>query len=263
VRTQFVDAANGVRFAYREAGPRRAEPLVLLAHFRGNLDAWDPALVAALSITRPIIMVDNAGIGRSSGETPRTVDAMALDAAAFADALHLRQADVLGFSLGGYVAQQLAADRPDLVRRLVLAGTAPPGTGADRALSGSVHARATKPVLGPRDLLSLFFPVEHTEAGLAYLRRLGAPRSDPDLPVRETSWRAQIDAARDWGNSTFAQSPHQPTLVAHGAADVMVDVDKAELIPASTRRIYPGCGHGFLFQEPRRFAADVNDFLEA
>jgi pimeloyl-ACP methyl ester carboxylesterase len=122
-----VEAANGVRYAYRRLGAAAYPPLVLLQHFRGNLDNWDPALIDALASRRDVIMFDNAGVGGSTGITPRTVTPMAHDAMRFLDALHLPEIDLLGFSLGGFVAQELTLIRARLVRRLVLAGTGPQG----------------------------------------------------------------------------------------------------------------------------------------
>ncbi|MFY0584188.1 alpha/beta fold hydrolase [Cystobacter fuscus] len=128
-KNQFVQGTNGVRYAYRRLGTASSSvpPLVLLQHFRGNLDNWDPAFVDALSAGREVILFDNAGVGLSSGTVPSTVAQMARDAIAFLEALNVKQADLLGFSLGGFIAQELALIRPALVRRLVLAGTGPKG----------------------------------------------------------------------------------------------------------------------------------------
>jgi pimeloyl-ACP methyl ester carboxylesterase len=119
--TQVLDAANGVRYAYRTTGPDDAPPLVMLQHFRGNLDNWDPALVDALARSHRAITFDNRGVAASSGRTPSTVAQMALDAIDFIDALELGEVDLLGFSLGSFVAQEIALIRPAIVRRLVLA----------------------------------------------------------------------------------------------------------------------------------------------
>src|ERR1700704_2986960 len=124
--TRYVEG-SGIRFAYRQLGPSTGTPLVLLQHFSGNIDAWDPAVVNALAVDRPVIAFDNAGIGRSTGQTPDNVAAMARDAVNFIGLLGLSEVDLLGFSLGGCVAQQMAAENSRLVRKLILVGTAPKG----------------------------------------------------------------------------------------------------------------------------------------
>jgi len=126
-RTQFLEVKGGERYAYRRFGSGSGHPLLLLQHFTGTLDNWDPALTDALAGERELILFDNAGIGRSSGPVPTTVDGMATHAAAFLDGLGVETCDVLGFSLGGMVAQRLALDRPAICRRLILVGTAPRG----------------------------------------------------------------------------------------------------------------------------------------
>src|SRR5467141_2306130 len=122
--TQFVEA-NGIRFAYRRFGKPDGVPLVFMQHFRGGMDHWDPAVTDGFAENRPIILFDNAGVAASTGETPDTIDAMADHAADFIVALVLAQIDLLGFSIGGYIAQTLALRRPELIRRLILAGTGP------------------------------------------------------------------------------------------------------------------------------------------
>jgi pimeloyl-ACP methyl ester carboxylesterase len=130
--TRFIEA-NGIRYAYRSFGKESGVPLVFLQHFRGTMDDWDPAVVNGLAKDRPVVLFDNAGIARSGGETPDTIAEMARDALAVIEALGLRQIDLLGFSIGGFVAQQVALDRPDLVRRVILVGTGPQGgEGMDR-----------------------------------------------------------------------------------------------------------------------------------
>jgi len=263
----FTCSPDGFRYAYLRLG--RAEkgnpPLLLLSHFRATIDMWDPALLEKLAADRAVIAVDNRGIGLSDGTTPDTVDAMAEGIAAFMTSLGLTGADVLGFSLGGYTAQELARARPDLVRRLILAGTAPRGSGVDIAARGRVRTLITKQVIGPKDLVHLFFPP--TPAGRAHgvehLRRLSAHPA----AVTEPSWRAQLAAAADWGASGGPAALTQPTFVAHGELDIMVAAEKgvalASRLPHAELKIYPGTGHGFLFQAYEEFSADVLRFLHA
>jgi pimeloyl-ACP methyl ester carboxylesterase len=246
--------------------------LLALSHFRADLDMWDPQLLDNLAVEREVIVVDNAGVGLSGGGVPETVEEMADHVAAFLASLAVTVVDLLGFSLGGYVAQELALRRPQLVRRVVLAGTAPPGTGSDHALTGRVHERVVREAIGPKDLLFLLFAPSHTSRtkGTEFIRRLGRRREDPDAGVTELAWQTQIRAARRWGEpvpgaaARLWRLPH-PVFVAHGEHDVMVDVAKgrllADLLSCADLKIYADAGHGFLFQEPDEFAADVHAFL--
>jgi pimeloyl-ACP methyl ester carboxylesterase len=270
MRIRFARAGNGVRYAYRRFGDVEGIPLLLLSHFRANLDMWDPLLISEIAKQRPVIAVDNTGIGLSGGTTPDTVDAMARDIAWFLAAIGLAEVDVLGFSIGGYVAQALARLRPASVRRMILAGTAPRGTGRDAPLRGGAHAAATKDVIGLRDLLFLFFApsAASREKGVEFIRRLGQERVDPDRSVTYEAWQAQWEAARAWvlpDTGTGAADLVQPALVAHGQFDVMVSLDRgrllAEQLPNATWKMFPDAGHAFLFQEPEEFAADISRFL--
>jgi pimeloyl-ACP methyl ester carboxylesterase len=161
---------SGIRFAYRRLGPSTGTPLVLLQHFSGNIDAWDPAVVNALAADRPVITFDNAGVGRSTGQTPDNIAAMAQDAVAFIALLGLSEVDLLGFSLGGCVAQQIAAEHGRLVRKLILVGTAPKG-GEEHLLAVLRDAFSHTEAADPR--LPLFFTTSAASqsAGLAFLNR--------------------------------------------------------------------------------------------
>lgn len=268
----FVTAANGIRFAYRRWGAPAAIPLLFLSHFRATIDTWDPALVARIAADREVILVDNAGVGLSGGTAPDRVEAMAQDVSAFIDALGLPRIDVLGFSLGGCVAQELALARPALVRRVVLAGTAPQGTGGALAVNGRAHLAATRSAIGPKDLIYLFFPAtpEGRDKGVEFIRRLARPSRVPLGSVSEVSWKAQMAAAAAWGAPDARGTRRlsvmaQPTLVAHGELDVMVPEAKSRLLaaalPNALLKIFPAAGHAFLFQEFEQFGADVVDFL--
>ncbi|MEU3980413.1 alpha/beta fold hydrolase [Streptomyces sp. NPDC026672] len=272
MRKLFVRSSTGIRYAYSRGGSGSGPPLLFLSHFRATIDMWDPALVERLAAGREVVLIDNRGIGLTDGAAPHTVEEMAHGVLDFVDTLGLARVDLLGFSLGGYVAQQVARTRPELVRRLVLAGTAPRGSGEDLALSGRVHTITRKSAIGPKDLIHLFFPgtPEGRDAGVAFIRRLGRPREDPDTGVEEISWRAQLDAAKTWGadlpDNSEKPLPH-PVLVAHGEQDVMISAAKGRLLaarlPNATLKVFPHAGHGFLFQEHEDFAADVLAFLSA
>ena len=155
--TRFVEA-DGTRFAYRRFGDPIGTPIVLLQHFMGNLDSYDPAITDALAMGREVILTDNAGVGLSTGNAPETVAGMARDAASLIDGLGLEYVDLFGFSMGGHVAQQIAVDRPELVRRLVLVGTGPRGGEGMGQLNPDV-APLFGTVYDPQDLmwLTIFF----------------------------------------------------------------------------------------------------------
>ena len=264
-----------VSFAYRRFGNAQtaAPALVMLQHFRGNLDNWDPALVDRLAQDREVILLDNRGVGGSTGVVPENVTTMARDALAFIDALGLKQIDLLGFSLGGYVAQELVLLRPRLVRRLVLAGTAPQGGPDLHRWSEVVHTLATRDQPTAEDLLGLFFSSsEQSQAkGIESLERLYQREVDRDEPTDLATRDAQLAAITAWGIPDESKLNRlagitQPTLVANGDNDTMMHTQNshllAERLPNAQLRIYPDSGHGFLNQYPELFADDVDAFLE-
>jgi pimeloyl-ACP methyl ester carboxylesterase len=265
-----------VSFAYRRFGNGRAAapPLVLLQHFRGNLDSWDPALVDRLAQDREVILVNNRGVGASTGVVPENVTIMARDALAFIDALGLRQIDLLGFSLGGFVSQELVLLRPRLVRRLVLAGTAPQGGPDLHRWSDEVYALATADEPGAENLLGLFFSrsEESRAKGMESIGRLFQREVDRDEPTDLATRDAQLAAITAWGIPDESKLNRlagitQPTFVANGDNDTMMHTQNshllAERLPDARLRIYPDANHGFLNQYPELFADDVNAFLEA
>jgi pimeloyl-ACP methyl ester carboxylesterase len=269
-----VDAADGVSYAYRRFGDAGSDalPLVLFQHFRGNLDNWDPALVDAIAARREVILFDNAGVGGSTGTTPRSVTEMAHGALAFIDALGLRRIDGLGFSLGGYVLQELALIRPRLVRRLVLAGTGPQGGESMHGFAPGIHENATADEPGPENLLALFFERTSTSVvkGQEFVQRIFTRADDRDAPTTLATRDAQLDALTAWGIPDPGRLQRlsgitRPVLVANGDNDLMVPTRNSHLLarhlPESQLRIYPDAGHGFLFQYAAEFAVDVNAFL--
>ena len=271
VPTQYV-TANGVRFAYRTFGAASAVPLLLCQRFRGTMDDWDPLFLDALAAERRVIIFDNVGVGRSSGESPQSIADMAEYAAAFVRALELDQIDLLGWSMGGAVAQALALARPSMVRRLIVAGSGPGGIPGNQPMSDRVIQTATKPVNEDEDFLYLFFDGTDArrEAGRKYLARLGHRLEAPSPATRMETVRAMALALGDWRagkNSAFAQLAElkQPTLVANGVHDVMVGAYDSfvmsQHLPDAELLLYSDAGHGFLFQHAERFAERVNLFL--
>lgn len=271
--TQRLDI-DGEQLAWRRLGPATGRPLVLLQRFRGTLDHWDPALLDALAAERPVVLFDSLGVGRSTGTAPDGIAAMADVAAAVIARLADGPVDVLGWSMGGAVAQLLALDHPGRVRRLVLAGTGPGGTPDAPPTPDKVWEVAGKPVNDDEDFLYLFFPESASAiaAGRAHLARLDR-RVEPFGPqVKPASVMAQMQALGKWGRglgSAFARLPalERPVLVANGAHDVMVHAFHSwvlsQRLPDAELVLYPDAGHGFLFQHAARFAAHVHGFLGA
>ena len=268
---QQVSAANGVDYAYRRVGDG-AVPLVLLQHFRGNLDNWDPALIDALAAGRPVITFDNAGVGGSSGTTPDTITQMARDAVAFLGALEISQADLLGFSIGSFVAQEIALIRPAIVRRLVLASSAPQGAAGMHGWAPEVIGAVGAPEPAPSGYLGVFFAPSETsqQAGRRVLGRLAARTDGRDKPTTWETRLAQYDAVCAWGIPDHGllqrvSAIEVPVFVANGDSDPMIRPHYshllAGLIPQATVTIYPDAAHGFLFQHHAGFAADVEVFL--
>jgi pimeloyl-ACP methyl ester carboxylesterase len=264
----------GETFVYRRFGDdgTDAPPLLCLQHFRGNLDNWDPALVDRLAEDRELLLLDNRGVGSSTGTVPDNVPDMARDALRFVDALGLRAIDLLGFSLGGFVAQELVLVRPRLVRRLILAGTAPQGAPRLHRMSDDVDALATQDVLDPERFIKLFFSGSDESRARAheFLQRISARTVDRDEPTDIATRDAQLEAITRWGipdPSKLAQltAITQPTFVANVDNDRWMITENSHLLahhlPNSELRIYPDSGHGFLDQYPELFADHVKSFL--
>jgi len=274
--TQFVEA-NGIRFAYRRFGKPGGVPLVFMQHFRGGMDHWDPAVTDGFAEHRPVILFDNAGVAASTGETPDTINAMADHAADFIGALGLAQVDLLGFSIGGYIAQTLALRRPELIRRLILAGTGPrageppedPKYGEYAALTDSETGK-----LPIEAFLYLFFRPSGTSqaAGRAFWARRHMRKDDVDPPTSAQTMAAQRVAITEWRQprgERFAElkAIKQPTLVVNGHHDIMVPTINSftlsQNIPNAQLVIYPDAGHGALFQVPELFVAHAEMLLDA
>ena len=271
---KLVLAANGIDYAYRDTGPGASGgvPLVLFQHFRGNLDNWDPALIDALASARRVITFDNAGVAGSAGTTPNTVEQMAHDAIAFITAMDLGQVDLLGFSIGSFVAQQIALTRPAIVRRLVLASAAPQGAPGMHGWAPEVIGAIGTPETSPEEYLGVFFTESSSsrQVGQQALQRMYARTEDRDTATTWATREAQYDAVCTWGIPNHAllqrlSCLQMPVFVANGDSDPMIQPHYsyllAGLIPQARVKIYPDSAHGFLFQHHADFAADVDEFL--
>jgi pimeloyl-ACP methyl ester carboxylesterase len=265
--TEFLDV-DGTRFAYRKLGPSGGVPLICLQHFTGTMDAWDPAVIDGLAVDRSVFVFNNKGVGTSSGETPDTIAAMASDAYQFITGLGLKKVDLLGFSLGGMVAQLLAADHNTLVRKVLLVGTAPQG--GEEHLMKVLQDAMSKGAPDPR--LPLFFTpsTPSQAAGVAFLKRAAARtvNRDPDSgqAIMGQQARALIGwcAAEDPSNKVLA-AIKQPVLIVSGSNDTMLPASNAitmfQHLSDAQLILYPDSGHGALFQHHERFVKHASIFL--
>jgi pimeloyl-ACP methyl ester carboxylesterase len=266
--TQFVQVGD-VRAAYRRFGKREAFPLLLLNYFAANMDDWDPKVTNGFAAARDVIIFDYPGIGRSTGATPSTVAAITKDFVGFCRALGLDSFDIVGFSLGGMIAQQLAFEYPKMVRRIILLGTGPRGGEGMTFTELSVDELADPVSL----LMNAFFtPTDAGKlAGNAYLERLKLRATDRDEPVPRQAAIAQLESIREWGaipsENRFAMlgQIRQPTLIVHGNKDVVVMPINAFLLaqqlPNAQLIMYPDASHGAQSQYAEVFLEHARLFL--
>ena len=271
VSTLRVTAENGIEYAYRDVGEGEV-PLVLLQHFRGNLDNWDPALVDALAVDRRVVPFNNVGVASTTGTTPNTIEAMAHGAIDFFEAMGFQRIDLLGFSIGSFVAQEIALIRPDLLRRVVLASSAPQGGAGMHGWAPEVIGAVGQAETSPEGYISVFFAPTDTsrQAGREAAGRIFGRTTNRDEPTTWQTRQAQYDAVCAWGipNHSLLQrvaAIDVPVFVANGDSDPMIlprySYLLAGLLPDARLTIYADSAHGFLFQHHSRFAADVNSFL--
>lgn len=288
--TQYVTSAkNGVRFAYRRIGDKNGVPLVMHIHYRANMDLWDPLFVNTLAQVRTVIIFDNAGVGRSSGEVPETFQGWADDLLCFVEAIGLEKFDLLGFSMGGYCAQMAALTAPHLVRKLILSGTGSSTPTADH-VAGVVWPRENAPAEAIKALsgsegseeepksiqFSFFYDDEPGRAAFQqYWNRLHERTAEPlllKLLDRDGAAQRQFNAATD----SFKKNPQasfdrlgelkMPTLIANGDNDLLIPTSRSweflKQIPNAQLIIYPRAGHGFIWQYAQLYATHINMFLD-
>jgi pimeloyl-ACP methyl ester carboxylesterase len=267
--TQTINA-GGVEFAYRQLGPATGVPVVFLTHLAAVLDNWDPRVVDGIAAKRRVITFDNRGVGASSGSTPTTIEAMASDAVTFIRALGFDEVDLFGFSMGGMIAQVIAQQQPQLVRKMIIAGTGPAGGEGIERVTRISYLDTTRALLTRTDPKQyLFFTRTPTgrRAGKEFLARLKERTHDRDKAISVRSFRAQLKAIHRWGQQQPADlaSIHQPVLVMNGESDRMVPskntVDLDRRLPNSQLVLYPDAGHGGVFQFHEDFVKRALEFL--
>jgi len=272
--TQFVEA-NGIRFAYRRFGKSGGVPLVFNQHFTGTMDHWDPAVIDGLASEREVILFNNAGVSSSSGEVPTSIEGMAANAVALIGALGLSKVDVLGFSIGGFVAQEIAGQAPALVRKLILVGTGPRGGEAMASLTPEAQ-QIFGATYGKPDHLWLAVHFTKSEASQAagrdFLKRFRLRKDNRDPEVNEKVAPAQLEALGKWGIRfdgayDYLKAISQPTLVVNGGKDVIIYPVNSFILqqhlPNAQLILYPDANHGSQYQYPELFVRHVSMFLSA
>lgn len=271
--TRFVEL-DGDRIAYRRWGDAASgqPPLVLIQHFRGGLDNWDPVMTDGLAAGREVILYNGRGVASSTGAPRNRIEDMADDIASFIRALGLTKVDLLGFSIGGMQAQEVALRHPELIRKLLLLGTGPRGGtfGTDER----VVPTATRPTPSVDDFLFLFFGRSEAavRAGREFWERRHQ-RADQDPPSSPQAMQAQMEANIAWLTPVDPAAPldhlkaiTQPTFILNGVEDVMIPTinafNMAQVIPDAQLFIYPDAGHGAQFQYPQRFLGHAIQFLD-
>jgi pimeloyl-ACP methyl ester carboxylesterase len=270
VPTIFVNV-GGTKFAYRQLGPATGVPVIFLNHLAAELDRWDPRVVDGIATQRRVIVFNNRGVGSSEGSAPKSVTAMAQDAIAFIRALGYEQVDLLGFSLGGFVSQVIAQEEPQLVRKMILAGTGPAGgTGIDKVTSITIRDMIKAGLTFKHPEYYLFFTKTPNgrKAARDFLQRLKERVNNRDKPVSIPTFINQLKAIHAWGRQAPADLSRirHPVLVVNGDHDKMVpssnSIDLAHRLPNAELVLYDDAGHGGIFQHHEALAKQALKFLD-
>jgi len=269
--TETIDL-GGTSFVYRQLGPNGGVPVIFLTHLAAVLDNWDPRVVDGIAARHRVITFDNRGVGASGGSTPRTIEEMATDAVAFIRALGFDQVDLFGFSMGGMIAQVIAQEEPQLVRKMIIAGSGPAGGEGIEKVSRISYLDIARGLLTRRDPKEFLFftrTPNGRRAAKEFLARLEERTNDRDQAISVRSFRAQLKAIHRWGKQKPADlsSIHQPVLVMNGESDRMVPsqntVDLNRRLPNSQLVLYPDAGHGGVFQFHENFVTRALEFLRS
>lgn len=269
--TQFADV-NGTRFAYRIVGSQTGTPLIFLQHFTGTLDNWDPAVTSGLAENFPVVLFDNRGIGASDGQTPDNIEAMARDTIAFVRAMGYSKVNILGYSMGGFIAQQVARDAPALVDKIILAGTAPKG-GAGVGEIVKVLGNAASMSPDDQKLYLFYTPTPGSRAlGARSLERIHQRREQRDPDTAKPAVQAQLKSILTWAQpdanaNSQLHEIKQPVLVVNGSNDIVVPTINSytlfQHLPNAKLSLYPDSGHGAIFQYPAQFVREASQFLNS
>ncbi len=266
--TKYVEA-NGIKFSYRALGPSSGTPLILLQHFIGTMDSWDPAVVNALAKTRPVIVFNNRGVGATDGVVADSIAQMTTDAYAFITALGYKKVDLLGFSMGGFIAQEMAAQHPELANKMILAGTTHQGGGNNlMKVLGEAFSRANAP--DPRDYLFFSQSDAGKKAAGEFLARVYARQDGRDPESGKAIADAHGKALIVWTSTpdpefNTLKAIKQPVLVVTGSNDTMLptagSIELYQHLSNAQLVLYPDSGHGSIFQYHDSFVNTANFFL--
>ncbi len=267
--TQTIDV-HGVTYAYRQLGPDTGTPVIFLNHLAAVLDNWGPRVVDGIAAHHRVITFDNRGVGAPTGTTPKTIQAMAADAVTFIQALGLTKVDLLGFSMGGMIAQVIAQEEPQLIRKLIIAGTGPAGGEGIKNVTRLSHLDTIRGLLtfqDPKQFLFFTRTANGRRAGKEFLARLKERTNNRDKAIALKSYFSQLSAIHRWGleKPSDLSVVKVPVLVANGDNDRMVptknSADLARRLPNAELKIYPDAGHGGIFQYHHEFVPQALEFL--
>ena len=262
---------NDAQIAYREYGNKPGTPLVLLSPLGSSMDDWDPAVINGLTKYSTVIVFDNKGVGTSTGKTPKTISEMSIDAIAFIKALGYSKVDILGFSMGGFIAQEIVETQPQLVNKLILVGTGPQGSEGLSDVGNKISSIAN---LDPQEqfLQSLFAPSEQSrQLGKEAFARISAKKEGRDLPLSQDAFVAELTAVLGWAQPdsiAFARAKNvtTQTLIVAGKNDLLVPIANPirlyQAMPNSRLLLLPDAGHGVMFQYPNLFVQEAANFLK-